>query len=144
MLGHKSDRCPASCWANYSLPHFSPTTRHFFHFWSKFAGLGPWEGSHQVRTAVSCKSPVSIPRELPPGPENCPVFLPGKILLIFGPRMIASPWGTLMEKEGTDNVYLDTQVMGSNPGIRSRSCGEVPKFQKSNEVDIIWPDGCKV
>ena len=43
-------------------------------------------------------------------------------------------------KEGTDNVYLDTQVMGSNPGIRSRSYGKVPKFPGPPEVAILWPD----
>ena len=59
-----------------------------------------------------------------------PSIFPGKILSIFAPLRIPSPQGTLTEKEGTNNVYLDTQVMGSNPGIRSRSYGEGPQIPK--------------
>ena len=44
----------------------------------------------------------------------------------FGPLMIPSPQGPLTKKEATNNVYLDTQVMGSNPGIRSQSSRKVP------------------
>ena len=58
-------------------------------------------------------------------------FWSDNILSIFGPLLRPSPQGALMEKEGTDNVYLDTQVMGSNPGIRSRSHEESPEFPKS-------------
>ena len=88
-----------------------------------------------MRTAISCRLPVSIPRDLPPGPEKWANmfadFWSDNILSIFGPLLRPSPQGALMEKEGTDNVYLDTQVMGSNPGIRSRSHEESPEFPKS-------------
>ena len=57
-------------------------------------------------------------------------FWSDNILSILGPFLRPSPLGALMEKEGTDNVYLDNQVMGSNPGIRSRSHEESPEFQK--------------
>ena len=90
----------------------------------------PQEWFHQVRTAISCKFPVSIPRDLSPGPENGQVSSPDNILPILGPLMIPSPKVPLTEKEGTDTVYLDGQVMGSNPGVRSRSYGESPQPPK--------------
>ena len=82
-----------------------------------------------MRTAISWKFPVSIPRDLSPGPENGQVSSPDKILPIFAPLTIPSPQGPLMEKEGTGNVYLDGQVMGSNPGEKYRSYGKRPKSQ---------------
>ena len=53
--------------------------------------------------------------------------------------MIPSPQGPLTEKEGTDNVYLDGQVMGSNPGVRSRSYGESPQIPKSIQPNYNYP-----
>ena len=47
--------------------------------------------------------------------------------------------GPLTEKEGTDNVYLDGQVMGSNPGVRSRSYGESPQIPKSIQPNYNYP-----
>ena len=51
---------------------------------------------------------------------------PNKILSIFLPLMIPSPQGPLTKKEAINNVYVDTQVMGSNPGMRSQSSRKVP------------------
>ena len=113
----------------------NPANLHFSRFGPVFARFRRREGSHRVRTAISCRLPVSIPRDLPPGPEKWANmfadFWSDNILSIFGPFLKPSPWGALMEKEGTDNVKLDTQVMESNPGIRPRSHEESPEFPKS-------------
>ena len=61
------------------------------HFRPKFVGFGSREGSHGLRTAVSLKSPVSIPRELSPGPKNGQVFLSDKILSVSG-TLVPGTW----------------------------------------------------
>ena len=55
-----------------------------------------------------------------------PTKSPNRIWSISGPLMIPSPEGLLTKKAATNNVYLDTQVIGSNPGIRSQSSRKVP------------------
>ena len=47
-----------------------PWGQDFSDFLPKSAGFGVREGSQRVRTAISCKFLVSIPRDLSPGPEN--------------------------------------------------------------------------
>ena len=80
-----------------------------------------------MRTAVSCKIPVLLCRDLPPGAENGPQSSPNKILSVFAPLMVPSTQGPLTKKKATINVYLDAQVMGSNPRRRSQSYKESPK-----------------
>ena len=92
-----------------------------------------------MRTAISCKFPVSIPPDLSPGPQNGPVSLPGNILSIFVFFIIPSSWGSLREKGGMGSVYLDGWVMGSSYWIKYRFYRESPKSQNLDEVDIIWP-----
>ena len=97
-----------------------------------------------MRTAVSCKIPVLLCRDLPPGEENEPQSSPNRIWSIFAPLMIPSPQGPLTKKKGTSNVYLDTQVMGSSPGIRSQSYKESLKshlglIRYSSEVGGVTP-----
>ena len=88
-----------------------------------------------VRTAISCKFPVSIPPDLSPGPQNGPVSLPGNILSIFALPTKSFSWEPLMEKGGMGSVYLDGWVMGSNPGVKSSSYRESPKIPMSTQCN---------
>ena len=77
-------------------------------FGPKVGGFGPWEWSHRLRTAVSFKSPVSIPRELSPGPKNGQVFLSDKTrYLVPGTRSLVP--GTWYQVPGTGYLVPGTR-----------------------------------
>ena len=58
---------------------------------------------------------------------------------MFAPLMAPSPQGPLTKKKAASNVYLDTEVMGSDPGIRSQSYKEGPQIPKSIQPDYNYP-----
>ena len=76
------------------------------------------------------------------GPKNDSPCLSDNMASIFGLLPRSSSQGPLMEKEGTGNVYLDGQVMGSNPGEKSRSHGKRPKSQNQLLGVYNYPRFC--
>ena len=105
--------------------------QHVLDFGAMFSGVGPQEWSHKLSAAISCKFPVSIPRDLSPGSENGLVSLSGNNLSIFGLLLTSSSQGPLREKGGMGSVYLDGRVMGSSPGVTSPPYEEGTQIPKS-------------
>ena len=88
----------------------------------------------QTHTAIPLKSAHPLFRDRPPQPQNDPGLSPVKFLtkstrFFFSLFTRPPPKGPLTQKEATDNVYLDTQVMGSNPGENVDPIGNVQNPQ---------------
>ena len=93
--------------------------------------MGGAEGTQAPGDAdklLSVSGPLRIPKSdvISPNPTNAQT-VSANLCRVFslenGRLAMKLSWAT-------NNLYLGTQVMGSNPGIRSRSYGESPQLSK--------------
>ena len=106
----------------------------FWNFGPELSNFGPWDQSHRVRPAISCRFPVSIRPDRSPGPESAPGSFPEIWVTIpsfFGFFTGSFSWGSLTENDGRGGLYSNGSVMGSNRRTKPRSYRERPKKPQS-------------